>query len=123
MSSPKIQIREWRPGDGLNCSFATRSTKRVPCGPPVAVQTTEHWPGQRYSRTVRHVVCALHLPGMVRPGEVVAEAEKAARERIAVAHWDEFQRMREEEIQTRVNTLYEFASEELRRIVTDEETH
>ncbi|MFB4320652.1 hypothetical protein [Actinomadura sp. 21ATH] len=119
--STQIEIREWQPGDGLACSWANRAPSRIPCGPPVAVQVNRVHSGTQFEKAYRRVVCALHLPGSVQPGEVMVDAEKAARERLAVAHWDEYQALIAEEISRRVEEAYSFASEELRRIATGQE--
>ncbi|MFI7691743.1 hypothetical protein ACIBQ6_21930 [Nonomuraea sp. NPDC049655] len=116
----KLYIREWQPGDGLRCSVGKKTT-RVPCGPPVAVTlqvNSYRWrPNEdRYQR----VVCALHLPGVTSAGEISADADKAARERLLVEHWEDYQRYVDEEVARRVEETIEFASEELRRLALGE---
>lgn len=66
------------------------------------------------------MVCALHLPDAVSPGEIMADAETAARERLAVAHWDEFQALIAEEVASRVEQAYTFVSEHLRQLASGE---
>lgn len=85
-----LTIREWQPGDGLTCRYAKRSPKEIPCGPPVAAVTQLISAVRRGDRYVTNVVCLNHLPGSVKPSEVRTDADRAAREAVIVAHWDEY---------------------------------
>lgn len=128
--SLRIYIRSWQPGDGLACTYA-KAAKATPCGRPVAVTLTEEerpcWRGAGCmgptcgcKKSVRRTVCANHIPGLYRSGEVNAEARKAATERLAVAHWDDYQRFLEEETRSRREKAFQFADPEIRRIVLGE---
>jgi hypothetical protein len=124
-----IFIRAWNPGDGLTCSWA-KSAKTTPCGPPVAVTVTESrercWRDwckggcASCNKAVRRTVCQNHIPGLYNSGEVNAEARKAATERLAVEHWEDFQRYIDEETRSRREKAFRFADSEIRRIVLGE---
>lgn len=125
-STRSVYIRSWKPGDGLICSFA-RMAKATPCGAPVAVTLTEErlkcWRDwckgdcSQCNKAVRRAVCRNHIPGLYSSGEVNLEARKAAAERLAVAHWDEYRQYLTEETQTRREKAFEFADPEIRRII------
>ncbi|MDG3012182.1 hypothetical protein G4X40_18740 [Rhodococcus sp. D2-41] len=91
-------IRPWSPGDGLVCSQAGKQ-KRSPCGPPVASKMilyprgTYVRHGEWREKRIHSVVCVSHLAGQFAssPGGERAEVERAAREQLIVAHWDEYQ--------------------------------
>ena len=94
------QIRVWHPGDGLACAHTTKQ-RLVACTVPVAViEVTSQEDGYRGPRvTVRtSSVCKRHVAQAIRDldGEqnfnLVAEADRVARETVLAAHWDEYQR-------------------------------
>lgn len=91
----KTSIRAWEPGDGLYCSHRTNRAK-TPCTAPVAVKKTVlKSGGSKWNPEVRtYNICGLHLAqamtGLGGPG-ITAEADKAAREAVLAAHWDEYQ--------------------------------
>jgi hypothetical protein len=116
-SISRIYLRSWVPGDGLTCAFAKRAPRETPCGKPVAVAVTEDVREFGKKTKFRRVVCVNHIPGLPRPGELSLEARKAAAERLAVEHWDDYQRYLEEETQARRASAFEFADPEIRRIV------
>ncbi|MFZ3592258.1 hypothetical protein [Streptomyces sp. BH104] len=120
----RIFIRSWTPGDGLVCAFAKRAPRETPCGKPTAVAVTEDIREFGRRRKFRRVVCINHIPGLPRPGEIGLEARRAANERLAVAHWDEYQGYLDEETHARREKAFEFADPEIRRIVlgVDQET-
>ncbi|MEV7034550.1 hypothetical protein AB0N99_30515 [Streptomyces sp. NPDC093272] len=130
--SLRIYIRSWKPGDGLACTYS-KAAKSTPCGPPIAVTLTEEerpcWrsagcfgPTCGCRKAIRRTVCANHIPGLYRSGDVNAEARKAAAERLAVLHWEDYQRFLSEETSTLRAKAFEFADPEIRRIVLGEES-
>lgn len=93
------QIRVWYPGDGLACAH-TLKQRLVACSVPVAViEVTSEERDYRGPRiTVRTApVCKRHVAQAIREldGEqnfnLIAEADKVARETVLAAHWDEYQ--------------------------------
>lgn len=82
-------IRDWEPGDGIRCRFAKRAPANIPCGLPVRTRITKS--GSRPGGPVREWVtpmCANHAGG--QPGTLSAAADKAARERLIAAHYEEY---------------------------------
>lgn len=122
-------IRAWEPGDGLECSYANRSARHFPCGPPVGLVTvhTREVVGAavsgwwRYKATSR-AVCAHHLPGVASPGELRQAAEKAALERLATNHWDEYRDCLDKEVRDRRAAAIDVADEKLRALLLAETT-
>lgn len=115
----KLYIREWQPGDGLRCS-AGKKAGRVLCGPPVAVVLlvkSYHW--RTKEDRFHRISCALHLPGVTSAGDISAAADRAARERLLVEHWDDYQQYLSEAIAQRVADTIQFASEKLRKLALD----
>lgn len=126
----RIYVRSWRPGDGLTCSHAKSAPSKLPCGRPVAVAVSEKifnycrcssWEPRSRCRCepkrFRRVVCLGHMPELKKPHEINAEATRVAHERLAAAHWDEWQKYVDEEVERAVAAQFEFADPEIRRIV------
>lgn len=102
----EILAREWKPGDGVTCSFASHQ-RREPCGPPVAVVETLKYRRSYVSgrlvagddidkRTVRGC-CAEHLAGRIgkRYGnaraEMITRATKRAVDEVVTKNWKQYQ--------------------------------
>jgi HEPN domain-containing protein len=62
-------------------------------------------------------VCLSHIPELKKPHEITAEAQRVAQERLASAHWDEWQSYLRDEVERQVAEQLEFAAPEIRRIV------
>ena len=124
----ELAVREWEPGDGVFCGWATRRSK-YECTEPVAVLRTIDTGGYRGSHRVRtRVLCARHLgetfrsyvgdnAGERNPQPLTVRAEKAAREAILAAHWDEYQKTRQKYIEAAEAELVELVPEDLRRFL------
>lgn len=96
----KVEIRAWRPGDGLLCSCG-RGTKAVfQCGVPVAVirYTEDTWRSGPTQRQRVKVACRLHLADRIKQcqadtiytANVTTETRKRASEAVVAAHYGEF---------------------------------
>lgn len=97
----EILVREWKPGDGLTCTWSNKSLKD-PCGPPVAVTKTvverdSFRSGGRVDRRITNrTVCIRHAAQHFLRSNEKAELdnsrlERQALEQLAAAHWDEWQ--------------------------------
>jgi hypothetical protein len=113
------ELRVWKPGDGLTCSFASRASRNRPCGPPVAVRHVVSHPTSIRPRQHREVICAYHLSDQCSPGGLSLEAETAAREKVIVAHWDEYQTAVREFMAPLVEAMIGNLPEELKLLVLD----
>jgi hypothetical protein len=97
------ELRDWEPGDGLTCSYAKRAPAGLPCGRPVktAVSVEDGGP-RRADRKIRRPLCEHHARGRMAdrltPGVARSQAERAAFERLAHEHWEDFQTYFAEEI-------------------------
>lgn len=87
-------LREWRPGDGLRCTYHTRAPQGIPCGPPIKTWVSTQVSVRRSGRTtVARPVCANHTErGASMPSKMRAEADRIARERLIHAHWGEYEK-------------------------------
>lgn len=94
----EILVREWRPGDGTDCSHR-HYRRKLQCGAPVALLLTINPnPGPYAPARVIRRVCASHLVQTAindyrsewNMPAVRQRAEKAAREAVIAAHWDEY---------------------------------
>lgn len=94
------ELRDWQPGDGLRCVFATRAPRGIPCGPPVKTRVVEIYPrpGSRQKTAVRRALCSNHIQLGGTPSKLRAQADRIARERLLHAHWDEYEKYLAEEI-------------------------
>lgn len=111
-------IRAWRPGDGLMCSFAPRASVDRPCGRPVAVRVTS-WLG-RGSQLRTSIVCMYHIgAAFLSPASLRAEAERVAREKIVVDHWDDYQGAVRAELNARIEAALIELPEDLRQIIAE----
>ncbi len=76
--SPRTRtIRKWRPGDGLICSSSNKAKNSdMRCGVPVAViETCEDSGPGRGQRSMRRLVCALHLGGQFGINELTESGQ------------------------------------------------
>lgn len=90
-------LRDWQPGDGIQCSFARMASRGIPCGPPVKTSedTVSGGPGRK-DRLVRRPLCAAHAAGRTggpTPSDVTARAEKKAVQQLVATHWNEYQEL------------------------------
>lgn len=121
-------VRVWEPGDGLYCAHRSRAS--APCGRPVAVMTThEETSNCRRPRTAMetrsYVLCLNHLAkavqnkvgGMNAGNSQEQKARSAALERLAVAHWEEFQRYQEEARVAAIESMLDVLPDGLREAV------
>jgi hypothetical protein len=65
------------------------------------------------------VICAYHLSDQCSPGGLSLEAETAAREKVIVAHWDEYQTAVREFMAPLVEAMIGNLPEELKLLVLD----
>jgi hypothetical protein len=86
------ETREWRPGDGLACAHKNRASAEIPCGPPVKTNVRQQSgrPGGP-THTVVSPLCKNHAMKEATPSAALIRARKVAAERLAAAHWDEYQ--------------------------------
>ncbi|MDN4616448.1 hypothetical protein P5G50_18525 [Leifsonia sp. F6_8S_P_1B] len=103
-SEYELAIREWKPGDGLTCTHASKQQKH-PCGAPVAVFRTiweEQTSYRPRTQVKKRVLCSRHVGEVLRQyvGEetrrfnsqpLIVRIEKEAAEKVLAAHWDEYQ--------------------------------
>lgn len=99
--SSKDEIRDWRPGDGITCRYATRAPRLVPCGRPVKTKITmvmggAMMGGHRGERRVVSPVCSHHVKFDSWPSKTMAQATKVAREALIAAHYGEYQKLLEQ---------------------------
>lgn len=113
------ELRTWKPGDGLTCSFASRASRNRPCGPPVAVRVGTSLHPSDNGRQRREVVCAYHLSVNLGPGDLSVQAETMAREEVIVAHWDEYQAAVRRHMEPLVEAMIGNLPEELKLLVLD----
>jgi hypothetical protein len=109
-------IRPWQPGDGLRCTFMTRASLEIPCGKPVAAKKVvdERIPPPR-ART--YVVCTRHLTDAIRPCDIRSAADTAARQALIVKHWEEYQRLLQDQVRQRLADLCSGLSSEMQELV------
>lgn len=112
-------IREWRPGDGLRCRWASKAPREVPCGVPAAVITLHDFkPGPYRANTCRSwVVCQNHIPGVVPAGQIRVQAEKFAREKVLADHWDDYQTQLKEEAERLLEAQMVDVPERIRELI------
>lgn len=106
-------VRDWQPGDGLRCSASSRSP--VACGQPVKTQEKVVTGVNQSPRVVRRPLCALHAAvdlADTSVGQLRADAEKAAHQRLASENWAEFQRYTQEFLDAAVATVQSRSSVE-----------
>lgn len=101
------EVRDWRPGDGLRCTYWRRAPEGIPCGPPVTTVLKTITGVRRRDSIKRVVLCANHGPQGIASYEVTVEAKRYATERVLTEHWEDYQR---------------YLGDEIRRIVADRET-
>lgn len=127
----EILAREWKPGDGVACSFASHQ-RREPCGPPVAVVETlryrrtyvsgRYTSGDDIEKRVVRGCCAEHLAGRIgkRYGnarsEMITRATKRATDEVVTKHWKQYQSFYEKAIAEEREALLEGIPEGLRGI-------
>jgi hypothetical protein len=84
-------LRDWQPGDGLRCRYATGAPPELPCGPPVKTQVRVRSAGPgRGDVEQRSPLCVNHARFGNSPGNVMAQARREATERLVAKHWDEY---------------------------------
>lgn len=127
----EILAREWKPGDGVTCSFASHQ-RREPCGPPVAVVETVRYErawasgrlisGDNVEKRVVRGCCAEHLAGRIgkRYGnaraEMITRATKRATDEVVTKHWKQYQGLYAKAIAEERAALLEGIPEGLRGI-------
>lgn len=115
-------VRAWVPGDGLFCSRSNRNAK-TPCTAPVAtLRTTRHnaWPTKETRHSVvcrNHVAKAVHDVTPGPSGDLNAQSEKAAKERVLAEHWDEYRAAFTAELAERRRQLWAALPEPLARAI------
>ncbi|MFF4552687.1 hypothetical protein [Streptomyces sp. NPDC001422] len=65
-------------------------------------------------------MCLSHIPELKKPHEITAEAQRVAQERLAAAHWDEWQSYLRDEVERQVAEQFEFAAPEIQRLLGGE---
>lgn len=83
------ELRDWRPGDGITCSFKGRSA--FECGAPVKTRVIAYEAVGRKHSSRRQPLCAVHASATEVQG-ASATVRRQASDRLIVAHWDEYQR-------------------------------
>ena len=115
----QFTVRAWEPGDGLRCSYAKNAPRSRPCGRPVAVKIGQDTRTVRAASSRHYVVCAYHLSTAITPGEMSAEAETAAREKVLAEHWDEYQQAIQEFMGPRVDEMIGTLPDGLKKLVIE----
>lgn len=96
---PEPIIRDWEPGDGIQCRHAGKAPADMPCGKPVktSISRRSTRPGGPEIDD-RAALCVNHARIGNPPNKIMLAAKKYATEKLVARHWDEYRQYLEQAI-------------------------